>query len=80
MDFSSTSISISVAMSSRVISTSFFTGSVARPGCSTVAATEQVIVTSKSVAVSERRPSPVSNRTLDKMGSVDRDPTMFCTA
>ena len=43
----------------------------------TVQQTEQVIVTSRSVAVSERRRSPASRRTLDRIGSVDRDPTMF---
>ena len=79
-DFSSVSISISVAINSRVMSTSFLTGKVARPPSSTVALTEQVMVTSRSVAVRERRRSPASRRTLERIGSVEREPTMFWTA
>ena len=44
-----------------------------------MASTEQVMVTSRSVAVSSSRLPSALRRTLDKMGSVVRVLTMFCT-
>ena len=46
---------------------------------SPLASTEQVIVTSRAVAVNSRRLPSARSRTLDRMGSVVRELTTFCT-
>ena len=75
--FSSVSISISGAVSSRMIPKNFLTGMVVAPGFLTVPSTEHETVTSKSVAVNSTFPSVARTRTLERMGSVVRVLTTF---
>src|SRR6266487_1929115 len=76
---SSTSSSTSELASSRSIPTSFLTGIVVAPDFLTAASTEQVMVTSRSVAVSSSRLPSARSRTLERMGKVVLVLTTFCT-
>src|SRR5260221_686007 len=76
---SSTSSSISGVPSSRAMPNNFLTGTVVAPGRFTPASTEQVMVTSRSVAVNSKRFPSARSRTLERIGKVVRVLTMFCT-
>src|SRR5262245_23947792 len=78
--FSSTSTSISELLSSRTMPKSFFTGTVEAPGFFTLASTLQEIDTSRSVAVNSNRSPSARISTLERIGSVVRVLTTFCTA
>ena len=77
---SSVSISMSPPLSSRTMPKSFFTGTVVAPGLLIFASTEQVTDTSRSVAVNSTRSFSARMSTLERMGSVVRVLTTFCTA
>ena len=58
----------------------FFTGSVVAPGLVILASTLQATVTSRSVAVISKWLSSARSSTFERIGSVVRVLTTFCTA
>ena len=59
--------------------TAIFTGMVLAPFFLTLASTEHVTLTSRSVAVNSSRLSPARSRTWERIGRVFRVLTTFCT-